>query len=92
MAESATKQYRKTRKAPGVLKKKTKGNCYNYDKPGHFAKDCKARIAKAAQPARGKAPKRQANAAEYSALSWTAYYDDSYLTYLSEKDGSGYFP
>jgi hypothetical protein len=75
-----------------AFKKKTKGNCYNCDKPGYFARDYKSRQAKAAQPGRGKAPKRQANAAEYSALSWTACYDDSCLTYLSEKDGSGYFP
>jgi hypothetical protein len=92
VAESATKQYRKIRKAPEAFKKKVKGNCYNYDKPGHFARDCKFRSAKTVQPARGKTPKRQVNAAEYDALSWIAYYDDSCLTYLSEKDGSGYFP
>jgi hypothetical protein len=69
VAGSVTKQYRKTRKAPGAFKKKIKGNCYNCDKPGHFAKDCKSRQAKAAQPGRGKAPKRQANAAEHGALS-----------------------
>jgi hypothetical protein len=89
---SVIKQYRKTRKAPGAFKKKSKGNYYNYDKPGHFVRDCKSKSAKAVQPARGKAPKRQANAAEHGALSWTAYYDNSCLMHLSEKNGSGYFP
>jgi hypothetical protein len=69
MAGFATKQYRKIRKAPGAFKKKIKGNCYNYDKLEYFARDCKSRQAKTAQPGRGKAPKRQANAAEYGALS-----------------------
>jgi hypothetical protein len=69
VAGSATKQYRKTRKAAGPFKNKVKGNCYNYDKPGHFVRDCKAKQAKAAQPDRGKAPKRQVNAAEHGALS-----------------------
>jgi hypothetical protein len=41
------KQYRKTRKAPEIFKKKVKGNCYNYDKPGYFIRDYKARTAKA---------------------------------------------
>jgi hypothetical protein len=65
---SATKQYRKTRKTPGAFKKKTKGNCYNYDKLGYFVRDYKFRQARAAQSGRVKAPKRQINAAEYSAL------------------------
>jgi hypothetical protein len=92
IAGSATKQYRKTRKAPGAFKKKIKGNYYNYDRPGHFARDCKSKSAKAAQSTRSKTPKRQANAAEHGALLWIACYNDSYLIYLSEKDRSGYFP
>jgi hypothetical protein len=45
MAGSTIKQYRKTRKAPGAFKK-TKGNYYNYDKPGYFTKNYKIRTAK----------------------------------------------
>ena len=29
---------------------------------------------------------------EYDYLSWTAYYDDNYLTYISNKEGTGWFP
>jgi hypothetical protein len=45
VAGFAIKQYRK---ALGAFKKQSKGNCYNCDKPGHFARNYKVRTAKAA--------------------------------------------
>jgi hypothetical protein len=75
------------------IKKKTKGNYYNCDKPGYFERDCRlSKQAKTAQPGRSRTPRKQANAAEHGALSWTACYNDACLTHLSEKDESGYFP
>ena len=29
---------------------------------------------------------------EYNCLSWTAYYDDNYLTHISDKEGTEWFP
>ena len=29
---------------------------------------------------------------EYNYLSWTTYYNNNYLTYISNKEGTGWFP
>jgi hypothetical protein len=92
VAESATKLYRKTRRVTPSLRKKEKGEYYNYGKKGHYARECRStKQAGAAKSNKPREPKKKANTVEYKKESWTAYYKDNYLIYFSEKDRANYF-
>ena len=78
------------------LKKKFEEDCYNCGKKGHMAKDCRStKRANAAEKPKekkkqnGQPKKAQSTQIEHDHLSWTACYDHSCLTHLSEKEGSG---
>lgn len=78
-------------------KNKTRGNCYNYSTPGHFIKDYR-KLKKPSTPlmkrmyaAVLKAPPLP-EPLKHDMMSWTACYDDSYMTHYSDKSGSGWFP
>jgi hypothetical protein len=75
-----------------ALKRKEKGEYFNCGKKGHFVREYRlAKQARAVQPSKTREPRKKANAAEYGKTSWTAYYEDNCLVYLSEKDGADYF-
>jgi hypothetical protein len=66
VAESIIKLYRKTRRIIPSLKKKEKGECYNCDKKGHYAREYRStKRAGAAKPNRLREPRKRANMAEY---------------------------
>jgi hypothetical protein len=66
MAGSVIKLYRKTRKTISFLKKKEKGEYYNYGKKGYYAREYRSiKQAGAAKPYKSREPKKKANIAEY---------------------------
>ncbi|TID01834.1 Retrotransposon-derived protein PEG10 [Colletotrichum higginsianum] len=68
--------------------------CYNCDKPGHMARECRQPKKQRFQPVPEKG--RQINIANkdipHASLSWTACYDDNCLTHQDGKKQSGWYP
>ncbi|TIC95016.1 Retrotransposon-derived protein PEG10 [Colletotrichum higginsianum] len=68
--------------------------CYNCDKPGHMARECRQPKKQRFQPVPEKS--RQINIASkdipHASLSWTACYDDNCLTHQDSKEQSGWYP
>ena len=65
MVKASTSKRKWGGKSKGAKpKKKTKGNCYVCDKPGHHAKDCYKQKDKEQKPGKGKKKVTQANVAE----------------------------
>lgn len=73
---------------------KSSKKCYNYGRIRHFSKEYK-------KPKREQKPilegKKQFNATNkqeinHKNLNQTAYYNNNYITYLSNKNGSRWFP
>ena len=75
-----------------------KGECYDCGKEGHFTKDCRSaeKAAVATGPAHPKGKAKEVSAAtvavSHEMMSWTACYNDTCQTHLSEKNGAGYWP
>ncbi|KAK6220785.1 reverse transcriptase domain protein [Colletotrichum tabaci] len=68
--------------------------CYNCDKPGHMARECRQPKKQRFQPVPEKS--RQINIASkdipHASLSWTACYDDNCLIHQDGKEQSGWYP
>ncbi|KAF4776451.1 hypothetical protein HER10_EVM0006305 [Colletotrichum scovillei] len=66
--------------------------CYNCDKPGHMARDCRQPKRIQHQPV----PEKRANIASkeipHAQLSWTACYDDNCLIHQDSKEQTGWYP
>ncbi|KAK7433462.1 hypothetical protein Landi51_13911, partial [Colletotrichum acutatum] len=66
--------------------------CYNCDRPGHMARDCRQPKRIQHQPV----PEKRANIASkeipHGQLSWTACYDDNCLAHQDSKEQTGWYP
>jgi hypothetical protein len=86
------KLYRKSRRIMSSLKKKEKGECYNYGKKRYYARECRSiKQTEAAKPNKSRESRKKANTVEYGKESWTAYYKNNYLIYFFEKNRADYF-
>ena len=90
-----TKRSPRGAKTP-IVGKPFKGKCYNCDRTGHLARDCRQpKKQKQALATTGKAQKKGQLAStqvDHAMMSWTACYDDGCKTHRSDKDGSGWYP
>jgi hypothetical protein len=81
-------------------KKREGPKCYNCQKPGHFARECRGRkvqpqqLNMALRTTQTSKEECDVTAEEprHNTLGWTACYDDDCLTHINEKNGAGWFP